>query len=52
MSPPEALPNVSCPAVNPESCAPVTEDILIEFPIRVRPFENVKRSENNPVPEL
>jgi len=38
--------------VNHESCAPVTEDIPIEFPIRVRPFEKVKRSEKRPVPEL
>lgn len=30
----------------------MTEDIPIEFPIRVRPLENVKRSENSPVPEL
>gem|GEM_PF-4129472 len=49
VSPPFGVPNASCPAVNPESCAPVTEDIPIEFPIRVRPFENVKRSENNHV---
>lgn len=52
VSPPLAVPNVSCQLVNPESCAPVTEDIPIEFPIRVRPFEKVKRSENSPVPEL
>ena len=38
--------------MNPESCAPVTEEIPIEFPIRVSPFEKVKRSENRPVPEL
>ncbi len=38
--------------MNPESCAPVTEDIPIEFPIRVSPFEKVKRSEKRPVPLL
>lgn len=30
----------------------MTEEIPIEFPVRVSPFENVKRSEKRPVPEL
>jgi hypothetical protein len=40
---------MSWPEVNPESWAPVTEEIPIEFPVRVRPFVNVKRSEKSPV---
>lgn len=42
MSPPEALPNVSCPALNPERSPPVSVPIPMLFPTRVIPVPNVR----------